>query len=239
MLERSSPKPLYVQLEEIISKKLQSGEWAPNAMIPSENELSREFGISRVTVRNVINKFVQDDMLYRIQGKGTFVSEKKNVLDFPAYVGIREQLEKMGYETSTRLLSIECCPVSSGIQKRFGLGEVPFYVLRRLRSIKDEPFSLHVSYVPEQVCPGLENEDLENEQLCHILDKKYGLRRSRVVQTLGTVTAQQSEATLLNMKPNQSLLLLEDSVYSSTNSLFEFTKVLFKGSQTKLRLEFD
>ena len=63
-------------------------------LIPSENELSKECGVSRMTVRNVITKLVQEGLLFRIPGKGTYVSEPKIIADTLSYAGIREQLER-------------------------------------------------------------------------------------------------------------------------------------------------
>ena len=63
LLDKASAKPLYVQMEELFWGKLDSGEWSPGALIPSENELSHMYGISRTTVRNVITKLVQEEVL--------------------------------------------------------------------------------------------------------------------------------------------------------------------------------
>ena len=76
-------------MEDLVRKNLASGSWPPGYMIPSENELSREFGISRMTVRSVITKLVQEGLLFRIPGKGTYVSEQKIVAKSLSYAGIR------------------------------------------------------------------------------------------------------------------------------------------------------
>lgn len=60
-LDKANAKPLHIQIEESILQKLESREWAPGRLIPSENELSHIYGVSRTTVRNVITKLVQED----------------------------------------------------------------------------------------------------------------------------------------------------------------------------------
>ena len=57
-LDKTNAKPLHIQIEESILQKLESKEWAPGKLIPSENELSHIYGVSRTTVRNVITKLV-------------------------------------------------------------------------------------------------------------------------------------------------------------------------------------
>ena len=92
VLERDSAVPLYVQLEQILSSKITGGQWQPNQRIPSENELNRMYGLSRMTVRGVLTKMVNDGLLLRVPGKGTYVAPTKISAVSPAYRGIREQL---------------------------------------------------------------------------------------------------------------------------------------------------
>ena len=106
-LDRNNPKPLYMQLEEILRSAITDGTWQPSQLIPSENELSKEYGISRMTVRSVITNLVHEGLLYRVQGKGTFVSPTKIVTHSPAYIGVRAQLEQQGYLIDTHLVKFE------------------------------------------------------------------------------------------------------------------------------------
>ena len=94
MLEKNSPKPLYQQLKDILVDAIDSEKWKANEKIPSENELSCIYGLSRMTVRSVLTDLVKEGLLYRVQGKGTFVAEKIVTVS-PSYIGIREHLEKM------------------------------------------------------------------------------------------------------------------------------------------------
>lgn len=92
VIERDSATPIYQQLEDIFHAKIASGEWAPEQRIPSENELNREYSLSRMTIRGVLNKLAGDGLLIRVAGKGTFVAPQKINAVSPAYKGIREQL---------------------------------------------------------------------------------------------------------------------------------------------------
>jgi GntR family transcriptional regulator len=237
MLDRMSRKPLYVQLDEITREKLSSGEWMPGAPIPSENVLSHIYGISRMTVRNVITKLVQEGLFERIPGKGTYVKENK-IFALPiSYGGVREQLERMGYEVTTKLIFIEKNKVTKDITDIFGLEpDTMFYVLQRQRYVKGIPLSIHTSYVPADLSPGLENKDLENEQLCVILNKSYGLKQAKMNETLESVAANKNEAKLLQVKTGHPLLLLEDSIMTEYSMVFEYSKVVFRGDKYKINL---
>ena len=218
-LDKANAKPLHIQIEESILQKLESREWAPGRLIPSENELSHIYGVSRTTVRNVITKLVQEGLLFRIPGKGTYVAEPKIVAHSLTYAGIREQLEQM-------------------VMEHFpGLDDPHFYVVRRLRMLKGEPLSIHISYLPHAYCPGIDQYDLSGEQLCTVLSRVYDLNRAKAVETLESVAANSTEASLLNIFPGQPLLLLQDRILDASGRTFEYSKVVFRGEKIKITME--
>ncbi|WP_329885905.1 GntR family transcriptional regulator [Pseudoramibacter faecis] len=239
MLDRNDPKPLHQQLREILEDAIESGKWGPDEKIPSENELSSMYGLSRMTVRSVLTELVREGWLYRVQGKGTFVSEKIETLS-PAYIGIREQLEKMGYEISTKIIEIKTEKGNQTVTKRLKLQPYDLvYKIKRVRYIRNEPISIHISYVSPKYSFQLTKENLEKEQLCVILNEEYGLQRKRVDETLESVSASSEEAKLLNTKKDRPLLLLRDVIYSSDGLPFEYTKVIFKGDKIKIKLTYE
>lgn len=239
MLDRTSPQPLYVQFEGIIREKITGGEWPVDTMIPSENELSALYGISRMTVRSVLNRLCADGLLYRVQGKGTYVSEPKIISRPLSQMGIREQLEHMGLETTTRLLSVETVPAQGGEARRLNVPEnEPIYRVRRLRYVKERPFSIHTSCIPAAVCPGLEQQDLVGMQLCDIQEQVYRQEIVRRIETLESVPATPEEAELLGIRENAPLLLFENLAYTHADKPIECAKVLFRADKIKLRLEY-
>ncbi len=239
-LNRNGATPLYAQLHDIIRGKIISGEWTPDGMIPSENELSRVYGVSRMTIRSVITQFVSEGFLYRIQGKGTFVSAPKLEISGLHYTGIRSQLEEMGQSVSTKLLSCGRIPANSHLAANL---QIPVgrevYAIRRIRTANGVNISYHESYVPVHLCPGLEEKPLEEEQLCKIISDDYLLTRNRVTETLESFTADNEKAKYLDVRPGFPLILLEDKIYSTDNLLFEYTQVYFRGDKVKIRIEYN
>lgn len=240
LLDKESPKPLHKQLEDIIIQKIDDEEWTSNFMIPSENELAKDCGISRMTVRNALNRLVVVGLLYRVGGKGTFVSEPKIVSKPLSQMGIRDQLEQLGYEILTKLISIEKHIAPINIAKALDLNGTPMvYVIKRVRYIKGVPFSFHTSYIPMDLCPELETKKLEDSQLCDILEKEYNYEIIRIAETLETVFPTHEEETILLVKDYNPLLLLSDTVYTHEDIVIEYSKVVFRGDKIKLSLEFN
>ncbi len=239
MLDKNSPKPLYVQLEEILRASIHSGEWAPNHAIPSELELSRTYGVSRMTARAVVTQLVNDGLLRRVQGKGTFVMEQKIPTKSLAYMGIREQLERLGYQTTTRLLAFRQIEAGPRLAEVFGaMPGDPVHFIERLRFIDDMPISLHRSYLPKALTPTLTDERLEREQLCVILQNEFNLKTATVSETLESVLASPEEAQLFKVGKHFPLLMLEDVNKTAPGRVFEYTKVLFRGDKVKLSFDY-
>lgn len=241
-LDPKSPIPLHSQLESILRNNIEQEVWKGNDLIPSENELSREYGLSRMTVRSVILRLAQEGLLYRVPGKGTFVSVDK-IISKPislSQMGIREQLEQMGYENTTTLIGAGELQASSRVAKRLDIRELdPVYEIKRLRSIKGEPFSLHVSYIPKYCFPDFldGNLDFEGTQLCEILKNKYGIEQNKLIETLEIVQANAMEAEVFKVKKNYPLMLLEDIIFTANNKPTEYASVLFRGDRTKIEIK--
>lgn len=240
MLNRDNPVPLYHQLELILKENIESGVWNENERIPSEHDLSKQYGVSRVTVRAVLTKFVNDGFLYRIQGKGTYVSAPKIVTSNVSYTGIREQLEMQGFNTTTKVIQITEIEANASVRKKLELDEGNDRVIfiERVRFVNDIPFSLHRSYLPKFIGASLDEDQLVDEQLCVILSRDYGLNRTRVVETLESTTGDSYETSLLGINNNYPLLLLQDIIYSSSGVAFEYSKVLFRGDKMKMKFEY-
>lgn len=239
LLDREGSIPLYVQLTNILRDKIEHREWAPNQKISSENDLNRIYGVSRMTARQVLSQLVNDGLLFRVQGKGTFVAPQKIGTRSPAYKGFREQLEQMGYETTTTLVGMDLVVADGLISRNLGLqpGEKVF-VLQRLRHIDGEPISLHVSHIPERLAPGLDRYDTLKQQLCVVLEENYNLRIGHVTETLESTSASAQEAKLLGVSRRAPLLLLEQ-ISDTAGVRFEHTKIVFRGDKIRLEFEYD
>ncbi len=106
-IDRESSKTLFAQLEEILLEKIEDGIWQPGEPIPSERELSKIYKLSRMTVRKALDRLVAAGQLFRVDGKGTFVSEPKVSFQALTLAGLREQTIKLGFSPSAKLLGIE------------------------------------------------------------------------------------------------------------------------------------
>src|SRR5215470_6275516 len=107
---------LYYQAQHTIAERIRRGEYPPGSQLPSESELSRELGVSRVTVREALRVLAQENLLVKAQGRGTFVAENAK-LSQPArtFTGYLEDLYDQLERVSVKQIEIARIPVSEEI----------------------------------------------------------------------------------------------------------------------------
>lgn len=237
MLNRNDHIPLKTQLEEIFRTNIEEGIWLPNQQILSENEFSRQFGISRMTVRNVIIKLVQEGLLYTVPGKGTYVGEPK-LLSRPLWeMGLCGQLEEQGVATVTKVLSCSLLPAPDKIAQKLQLKQqTPIWEIKRVRFVRNKPLSLHIAYINQADFPGLADKDLVGRQLCHIIEEDYHFPIIRINETIEIKKADSFESEVLDIPYEEPLLLIDETVFTDDEKPIEVTTVCFKGDKIRFQI---
>lgn len=173
-LSRNTFEPLYYQIREDIREKINSNEYPPNSMIPSEAELCEYYGVSRVTVRRAILDLVQEGMLNRGKGKGTFVSENYGLTTVNGVQSFTQELLGLNMRPSAKLLGCKIRTADSVLRHNLQLAEGEKVVtISRLRLVNnEEPCMVEVMNFPYKLVPGIEKEDL-NQSIYQLLKNSY------------------------------------------------------------------
>src|SRR5258705_2733842 len=153
-LNRTTPTPIYLQLEGLLRRQVDSGEWPPHLKLPAEVELARAMQVSRTTLRRAIKALTAQGKLLRVHGRGTFVASP--LLEQPlagSLVAFSEELSQRGIAFETRLISQSLMAPPARVASLLSLapGERVF-ALRRVRLICDEPIIHFENYVVVQHC---------------------------------------------------------------------------------------
>lgn len=158
MIRRDSIIPMYYQIEQVIRRRIESGELRPGDRVESERELAQKFGVSLMTARQAVKGLEQQGLIYRERGKGSFVAASK--IEMNQLLGFSEKMRRLGIEPSSRLLVGERTRASPEIAEKLQLeGESYILKITRLRLGNGEPFALETSYIPEALCPSLLERD--------------------------------------------------------------------------------
>lgn len=215
LIDRESHQKLYHQLLSIIGKKIESGEWPVGSQIPTEEELCHMFSVSRATVRTAVLDLVRQGYLKRQQGKGTFICRNMVSDGLVMTASIREQLfdEKLNISTNvlakTVMMPIDELDVMLDIEP-----DKHVIYIKRLRLIDNEPILLQETYIPYHICPLLLEEDVENQSLLDICEKKFGIKITSVNSNIDVAVINLNEGRLLKQAEGSCAILLMQYFYS-------------------------
>jgi len=236
-LDEKSPVPLYHQLTEELRKNIENGDWPPHFLIPSETELCEKYGVSRGTVRQALSQLVQEGLLYRKQGKGTFVAEPKITQQLNKFYSFTQDMREKGLKPSSRLLQNEKILPDPYIKNILGLKEDEMvYKIMRLRLANEEPLILETSYLVEELFPDLDREDVEKVPLYDLIIKKYRIRITRAKETFEPILVDRFEAEKLQISIGSPALLVKRITYTA-GIPFEFRKSVVRGDKCSYSVE--
>jgi len=235
LLNRESKLPLYQQLYEILRGRISAGEWRPGDMIPAEPELMAAYGVSRITLRQVLEMLVRDGALVREQGRGSFVARPTLEKGMVRIFSFTEDMRQRGITPRTVILAAEILPASPAAAARLAIQpEEELVRLKRLRLAEDEPLAIEESHLVHRFCPGLLRFDFAVESLREVLAREYGVRWSRARQTIRAVHAGEDIAALLGVLSRAPLLFIERVSYAQNNTPVEFLRVYYRGDRYTL-----
>ena len=238
MLDRQSALPLYAQLEKEIRQKLEEEEWPVNSCIPSESELGRIYGISRMTARSVLNRLTEDGLLYRVPGKGTFVAEPKFQRQPSSRLGMLEQLNQMGYNADAEVLALTETTASRRVAEHLNLKRGSRVSVARCRCmVEDTPISYHVSYMPAELFPDFEHRGQFHHQVIDTIQIEYKHTIKWHTEILQVKSASPEESELLQVRVNAPLLMMDTIYYSTDDVALDYSRALFRGDKVKLKFD--
>ena len=231
-IDRKSVLPLYYQLKEILKEEIDVGKFKPGERIPSENELSTMLGISRNTSQQAIADLVSEGILYRVQGKGTFVAEKKKFPGVMEAFSFSEELKESNSILSTRVIFAEEILESKETLEYLKLKEsTKLFRIQRLRLLNSIPIALQTSYIPQFFCPDLLSFDLSTNSLFDILKEKYDINFSYFTESLACIKADKYESDLLKVKKGSPLFFLTRKTFTKSDEIIEVARSFMPGDR--------
>ena len=233
-LDRLKPGPLprYYQLKEIIRERVSSGEWSPGAPIPSERELCERYGISRMTARQSLTELVAEGLLYRRQGRGTFVGRPRISQQLQRLTGFTEDMRARTQRPGASVLGAELWPADQRAAEvlRVTPGQ-PVFRLRRLRSADSEPLAIETVVVAFPGCERLLAEDFGTHSLYRVLETTYGVPLVEAEQEVEAGLARAEEAELLQVDVGAPVLLTRRITYTEGQQPVEYATSVYRGDK--------
>lgn len=203
-------QPLYHQIREALRLRIEKGELSPGSAIPTEQELVAQYGVSRITIREAVRGLVEEGLLTRRQGKGTFVAARRFAERLGALTGFSEEMTARGIVPGARLLSSESVVLAGREAAQLDLPEgVTAYRIVRLRFVGDDPISLETAIFPFDIGLRVAQADQSSVGYYPLLEEQYGFKLSGADQTIAARGASAEEASALGLRRGAPVLVVE------------------------------
>ena len=232
----SAHLPLYAQAEDALVARISSGELAVGTQLPSEEELSREFSVSRTTVRTTIQNLVRRGLVEIRRGRGTFVSSPKMVQELTELTGFVEDMQVLGRTPTARLLTSEIIPASTLIAGKLAVPLGASVVLiRRVRLSDGVPLSLDETYLPEALGRKVMADNLAREPIFTLLEERYDTPLLEAEYVLEAAAADRDVAAALEVAVGSPIFLMERTSYSSGHRPVDYERLHYRGDSIRFK----
>lgn len=233
MLDKQSPIPMYVQIEDYLKSQILQGDFVIGAAIPSERELTETFGVSRMTVRQSITNLVNEGLLYREKGRGTYVATPKIEQPLSGLTSFTEDMLSRGMKPSSKLISFEkMIPEIDIVQELQLTKDEEVFIVKRIRYADDKPMAIERSYLPVKLVPDLELNDIVGSLYSYI-EKNKRLIISHASQRMEAALVNKEDAEFLQVFMPSAVLLIERISYLANDVPIEIVRSTYRADRYK------
>jgi len=237
-VDRFNREKLYIQLTRILLEKIRSGNWKLNDKIPSEDELSRTYNISKITVRQAVNNLTADGYLMKLQGKGTFVTSVLPVVGVAMRTIFTEEMFGKEVKAEKELLFRGIKEPAQDIRSYLKTDGDIYYILSR-RLLNGHPAYFDESFIPYSITPEIDSLDIAGVSLYFFLQEKALKKIFKVIQTVEVSQASGDSAKHLDLDEGVSVLVVHRLLLSSDNTPVAYTKLQGRSDRYKFQSEFE
>ena len=233
----SLPVPLYYQVKKRFADLIRSGNIKPGDIIPPEQKLCRELGVSRGTVRMAIGELVQEGILRREQGRGTFVVGPRLDRSLLAYFKFAEKDASEEIIPESQIVQIEPVPAPVEVASALDISPAEMVVrIKRLRTVKGVPFIFQISFFPEERFPQFDQIDTNATSLYEFIRARYGIHIIAVDEYLTAGIVDDEGRKFLDLDEGSPVIVIERIAFASNEQPVEFRRSIGKADRYHYRV---
>ncbi|WP_027108843.1 GntR family transcriptional regulator [Lacticigenium naphthae] len=229
--------PVYIRIHNDIRNRIESHKWEVGDKIPSERDLAIDFGVSRMTVRQAVQSLVEEGILERKVGSGTFVSREKVKEKMSGIQGFTDTILQQGRVPSSKVMAYHVKPASSSESDKLQIKEgAEVLKMERIRFADDIPICYEVASIPLAIIKNLNKKQI-TQSLYHTLKNEKNISIKRAEQTVSAMLASESTAELLDLKKGEAILRLRQVSFDQMNQPIEYVRTQYAGNRFEFYLE--
>lgn len=229
-------QPVYVSIHDVIKQQIKAGAWAIGSRLPSERDLADEFGVSRMTLRHAITLLVDEGVLERRVGSGTYVASRRVQEKMRGTTSFTEIVTSQGKKASSRLISYQRRPVSETEMYQLALAAEAHVVrMERVRYADNLPVVYEVASIPEDLVLGVDKKAVTEHFFQTLIDSGHTIGKSQ--QIISAKTASDRVAKYLGIQKGHAVLALTQVSYFTDGRPFEYVRSQYVGDRFEFYLE--
>lgn len=236
---KNSQLPLYEQIKGQLQQKIQSGEYPALSQLPSENELSELFSVSRITIRQALHKLSQDGLIFKVHGKGTFVSKPKAYQNITQLQGFAEAMSSSGHHILNEVLLIEFIEAPLKVASKLKLAvRSQVAEIKRVRLLNNEPVSYELTYLPAEIGLQLQNKqvDLRISDIFTAIEQDLSTPLGYADLNIDAIQADDELAQLLSVDIHTPILRVERLTHDANEHPIDYEYLYFSGESFQYQL---
>jgi GntR family transcriptional regulator len=202
--------------------------------IPSERQLSADFGVSRLTVRAALDDLVREGYLVRRHGSGTFVSEPKIAQEL-TMTSFTDDMRRRGLQPASKTLDLRLTPAGARLGRLLHVSpSEPVLVAVRLRLADGESMAIETVHIRAALVPGLTAADLEEMSFYELLRERYDIVVVGGEQTIEPTVTDEDESKALGVPLHSPAFRFERVTHSQSGEIVEFVESIYRGDRYRL-----
>ncbi len=228
--------PLYLQLKDSIKNAILNNVLKDKEQLPTEESICSIFNISRPVVRQAYTELLKEGLIYRIQGKGSYVNKKIMISNLMYTVnGFANEVKQVGLVPESSILSIEI-DQRDNLPFELQLLNIDFYLVKRIRKGSNIPLFLEYFYLPQDKFKNFEDQFMDNTSFTNLLRESYGYVELEVKTTMNAVLANGVLAELLEVTEGDPLFKFIIITQDLNENLFVYKQSYFPGDKHKIEI---
>lgn len=239
-LRRDDPLPLHQRLREDLRQRITTGGWQAQQRIPSEAELMRHYGVSRITVRQALQALEQGGLIVKVPGKGSFVAGPKPFQHLARLQGLAESMAPQGHAIRNRVLELSRVAADAPVAARLGLppGSTVTHI-RRVRLLDGLPLSVDLSWLPMDLGERVAEGDLQGRDIFVMIEQEFGVPLGHADLAIEAVPCDPGIALELGLPPGSPVLHVERLTHARDGRPIDHEHLYCRSDRFELRLRVD
>ena len=230
--------PFYVQVAETLRRRIVTCEIPEGSLLPTTEELEREFGVSRITVQKALALLAEEGLVHRKRGLGTFVAKQQRDLVTIQLSGSADRIVRSIENLPTELdvLDISTMPCPNHVAQMIGLEQGnPVWRMKKVRNHSGSPLCYYVHYCSPAFGERISKSGAEQKNFVDLFTEISGRKLHRLEQTLEATIADGELAKILHVRFGAPLLYVENLYYAEEHEPAVLTQIHYRSDRCSIK----